>query len=226
MKILFFLLFLLINLLNGFELNLNEYLHKYNLNVKCDQILNKTKFSICYSYKEKHPILTFYELEGKWFKKHIHYSRKNLTFRPDYNIPIKYRSYSKNYSGSGFDRGHNVPNADFNWNKKYQKETFYMSNVTPQARWLNRRLWAKIEKFERYLAIKYNKDIIITGSCGNKGYLRNHVGIPKYWFKIIYIPSVNKTISFLVPNTNYHMKHAKIKRYISSVKKIKEICNF
>jgi endonuclease G len=58
-----------------------------------------------------------------------------------------------------------------------------MSNIAPQKPQLNRRLWAKIEKFTRIQAIKYKKISVITGSCGSLGTLgrkRHNVNIPKW----------------------------------------------
>jgi len=165
-----------------------------------------------------------YILKGDLVKKKI--SRKGLRFRPDYNLPAKCRSYSKDYSRTGYDRGHLASNASFDYNRKIQKETFLMSNIAPQKPNLNRRYWAKVEKFTRYLAVKYKQVEIVTGVCGNKGHIKNKVGVPAWWYKIIYIPKLNKTVAFLAPNTNVGMSKAKLKKYKSSLEEIKRICNF
>jgi endonuclease G len=101
-----------------------------------------------------------------------------------------------------------------------------MSNISPQAKWLNRKYWAKVERFARYLAVKYGKVEVVTGSCGNKGKLKNNVGIPTYWYKIIYIPKINNYVAFLAPNTNTGMKKAKLKEYRATLEDIKKICKF
>ena len=101
-----------------------------------------------------------------------------------------------------------------------------MSNIAPQAKWLNRKYWAKAERLARYLAIKYGKVEVVTGNCGSKGHLRNNVNIPSYWFKIIYIPELNETIAFLAPNINKGMKYAKIGKYLVSIKELKQVCHF
>jgi len=194
-----------------------------DLQFKCDEILHKQAFDICYSCKYKHPLAVTYILKGDLVQKKL--SRKHLTFRPDYNLPAKCRSYSKDYSRTGYDRGHLAPNAAFDYNRAIQKQTFLMSNIAPQKPQLNRRLWAKIEKFTRILAIKYGKIEVTTGVCGNKGYIKNGVGIPKYWFKIIYIPKLQKSPAFLVPNTNA-VGRRKIKEFLVDVKEIKEKCGF
>jgi len=200
--------------------DLNNFLQPIN----CDKVLHKTAFDICYSCKYKHPLVVAYILKGDLVKKKI--SRKGLSFRPDYNLPTKCRSYTKDYSRTGYDRGHLASNASFDYDRKIQKETFLMSNIAPQKPNLNRRLWAKVEKFTRYFAVKYKQVEVVTGVCGNKGHIKNKVGIPAWWYKIIYIPKLNKTVAFLAPNTNVGMSKAKLKEYRTTLEKIKKVCNF
>jgi len=216
------LLFLIPLFLLGFNSQYTPALNKDFSNLQCNQVLHKTAFDICYSCKYKHPLAVAYTLKGYLVKKKI--SRKGLYFRPDYSLPARCRSYTKNYSRTGFDRGHNAPNAAFDYNRAIQKQTFLLSNITPQKPQLNRRLWAKIEKFARVQAIRYGKVQVITGNCGNIGKIKNNVGVPAYWYKIIYIPQINKTISFLAPNTNTGMSRAKAKEFLSSLKEIEKVC--
>jgi len=61
--------------------DLNDFLQP----IKCDKVLHKTAFDICYSCTYKHPLAVAYELKGDLVKKKI--SRKGLRFRPDYNLP-------------------------------------------------------------------------------------------------------------------------------------------
>ena len=199
----------------------SKYLSNYNIDTHCDKILHKKAFDICYSCKWKTPKLVIYNINGDLIKGH-HYSRKSLRFKPDYELPTKCRSYTKNYSRTGFDRGHNTPNAAFNYNRNIQKQTFLTSNIAPQKPQLNRRLWAKIEKFSRYEAIKYGNVGIITGVCGSLGHIKHNVNIPKWWYKIIFIPN-GKIISFLAPNSNSVGKD-RAKKYLTTIKKIERVC--
>ena len=101
-----------------------------------DKILHKIAFDICYSCKKKEPNFVTYALYSNLVNKN-NYSRKHISFKPDYELPKQCRSYSKDYTHSGYDRGHKAPNAAFDYLKKIQKETFLMSNIAPQAKWLN-----------------------------------------------------------------------------------------
>jgi len=194
-------------------------------NLSCSQTLHKKVFDICYSCSKKEPNAVAYMLTKK-METAYRYSRKGLYFHTDYSLPRNCRAYSNDYTHSGYDRGHHAPNAAFAYNRSIQKQTFLMSNISPQAKWLNRRYWAKVERLARYLAIKYGKAEVITGNCGSKGHLRENVNIPAYWYKIIYIPKTDKMLAFLAPNTNAGMKTAKIKKYQVSVDKIKNVCGF
>ena len=200
----------------------SKYLPNYNIDTHCDKILHKKAFDICYSCKWKTPKLVVYKVHGDLIDKY-NLSRKSLRFRPDFNLPTKCRSYSKDYSRTGFDRGHLAPNAVFDYNRAIQRQTFLMSNIAPQKPKLNRKLWAKIEKFVRLQARKYGKVRVITGVCGSLGHIKNNVNIPAYWYKIIFRPD-GKIISFLVPNSNKIDKH-KAKKYLSNVEKIEKTCN-
>lgn len=217
------LLLILPMLLLAFTSKYTPDLNKYTQTVHCGEVLHKKVFDICYSFKKKEPSIVAYTLT-KNNEERCDISRKGLHFKTDYNIPRRYRAYPSDYKHEGYDRGHNAPNGNFNYNRAIQKQTFLMSNISPQAKWLNREYWAKVEYFAHGLAIRYNKVEVITGSCGHIGYLKRDINIPKYWFKMIYVPSLNKTISFLAPNTNKGMKKAELSKYKSTPKEIFEKC--
>lgn len=200
----------------------SKYLPNYNINAHCNRIFHKTAYDICYSCKWKTPIMSIYKIDGSLIS-NKHLSRKGLNFKPDYNLPNKCRSYRKDYSKTGFDRGHLCPNGVFNFNRKLQKETFKLSNIAPQKPKLNHRLWAKIERFARFQAREYGYISVITGVCGSIGHIKHNVNIPAYWYKIIFRPN-GKTISFLAPNTNIGMKKAKAKEFLSNIDKIEQVC--
>lgn len=201
----------------------SEYLPSYNIDIHCDKILHKKAFDICYSCKWKTPKMVIYTIDA-YLADSKNLSRKHLRFRPDYQLSTKCRSYSKDYSKTGFDRGHLAPNAVFDYDRRVQKETFLMSNITPQKPQLNRRLWAKIERFARFQARKHKKISVVTGVCGSLGYIRHNVNIPSYWYKILFL-SNGKTISFLAPNANVGMRKAKAKEFLAGLEEIEKKCN-
>ena len=201
----------------------SKYLPNKTIDIHCDKVLHKKAFDICYNYKHKTPNMVVYKLYGNLVNKN-NYSRKSLRFRPDYEIPTKYRSYSRDYSRTGYDRGHNAPNASFDYDKSIQKQTFLMSNIAPQKPNLNRRLWAKIEKFTRIQAIKNKQISVITGNCGSLGHIKNNVNIPKWWYKIIFKPN-NQLIAFISKNSN-NVGKDKAKQHLTTLEYIESVCEF
>lgn len=109
------------------------------------------------------------------------------------------------YKGSGYDRGHLAPAADFKWSKNAMSESFYMSNMSPQLPGFNRGIWKKLESLVRNWAMEYDEIYITTGPIleENLEYIGpNNVSVPKYYFKVIldYKDPEYKAIGFILPN--------------------------
>lgn len=124
------------------------------------------------------------------------------------------------YTGSGYDKGHIADAADFTFDDKQETESFYMTNMTPQLPGLNRGGWKWLETATRYYAIKYGKVVVYSGPIFGieDSKLNSKVDIPKYFWKIIYVPSTNEALSIIVPNTKIEGKD--ILKYVVSVSDI------
>ena len=70
------------------------------------------------------------------------------TFEPDWRLPEALRATTRQWTRSGFDRGHLTPNAAVAdpYGRVAQLETFLLSNVCPQAPHLNRGAWERLER--------------------------------------------------------------------------------
>jgi endonuclease G len=109
-------------------------------------------------------------------------------FRPDPDLPFGFRSIlPTDYSGSGYDRGHMTPSADRFGNLQRNEETFYMTNIVPQAKGLNQFPWQKLESYTRTLVRKGYDVYVIAGVSGDKGRIKRRVTIPASCWKILYI---------------------------------------
>jgi DNA/RNA endonuclease G (NUC1) len=84
---------------------------------------------------------------------------KQLLAENGYSLPLH-----RDYTNSGFDRGHMAPNADFNDTYENALMTFFIANIWPQTPNINRIDWLKTEKETRNLAAQYSgvKVIIIV----------------------------------------------------------------
>ncbi|MDH6358561.1 DNA/RNA non-specific endonuclease [Parabacteroides sp. PF5-9] len=114
----------------------------------------------------------------------------------------------KDYSNSGYDRGHMAPAGDMKWSEKAMKESFYLSNICPQDHDLNQGLWRDLEELCRLWAIENNRLLIACGPIISKEMKRvgiNRVGVPTHFYKVICMISDNKYegIAFVLENKAY-----------------------
>ncbi len=121
---------------------------------KCDQILIDT-FTICYNYDRKSPTAVYVEVTGESVEKDID---KRPPFFTDKRVKKEFRTTSKDYTNTGYDRGHfGASDASHDWDKKHQKATYSMANIVPQTPFANRYKFIALEKHEREMAVKYGR---------------------------------------------------------------------
>ena len=95
-------------------------------------------------------------------------SGRSPNFFVDTNLPPNfYWVQTTDYSGSGYDRGHLCPSGDRTDTVAHNDETFFMSNIIPQAPDNNQGVWANLESYCRTLASAGN-EVLIT--CGPEGF--------------------------------------------------------
>jgi len=109
------------------------------------------------------------------------------------------------YKGSGYDRGHLAPAGDMTWDATAMAESFYYSNMSPQAPGFNRGIWKNLEEQVRSWAAEYGMLYIATGPVLSKGLSvigPDKVSVPEYYYKAIldYQPPVEKAIGFIMRN--------------------------
>jgi endonuclease G len=91
-------------------------------------------------------------------------------FRADADLPSGwYQVKPTDYSGYGFDRGHNCPSADRTATVADNSATFLMSNMMPQAPNNNQQTWGNLEDYCRTLVRAGNELYIVCGSYGRGG---------------------------------------------------------
>nr|WP_186464325.1 DNA/RNA non-specific endonuclease [Nitrospirillum amazonense] len=90
--------------------------------------------------------------------------RKNA-FAPDPDLPPGHRAELADYKGPAgvYDRGHFAPNSDFEWDAQVQRESFYLSNMSPQASHLNQWEWEALEEATRAWALDRGPLIVMDG---------------------------------------------------------------
>jgi endonuclease G, mitochondrial len=121
---------------------------------------------------------------------------KRVPFYPD-KLPEGFTQVvPKDYTGSGFDRGHMCPHSDRSSTPDASRATFVMTNMIPQSPEVNQHAWNALESYCRYLVQKKNKTLyIICGPAGKGGTARNgfkvrlkgKVTVPAACWKVIVV---------------------------------------
>ena len=96
------------------------------------------------------------------------------------------------YQKTCLDRGHQAPSGDRTASLPDNQATFYMSNMTPQSSYLNRRTWLSLERFARRLVEEQGKELsIYAGSVfgGSDSAIgpKKDIQVPKQNYKILVI---------------------------------------
>ena len=140
---------------------------------------------------------------ANWVSWHLSTAWKGETarqndFRPDPSLPNNwYEVNPRDYTDTGFDRGHLCPSDDRDGDLEDNQETFFMTNMTPQAPDHNRGIWKTLEGYGRILTQQGNEVYIIAGTIGEggtgaNGFARtigknNNITVPASLWKIIVV---------------------------------------
>lgn len=149
---------------------------------------------------------------------------KRPYFEKDSKVKTKSAHY-KNYSNSGYDKGHLCPAADRQFSKLAHDETFLTSNISPQNHQFNSGIWNRLEQKTRYWATKYKSLYIVTGgilSTDLKTIGTEKVGVPNYFYKIIldYHEPEIKAIAFLIPHED---SNKNLYKFVTSIDEIETL---
>lgn len=166
-------------------------------------ILQRRGYTVSYNSDLKIPNwvawkLTKQRLNGK--------AKRTDEFLPDPDLPVSARSLDSDYSGSRYDRGHMAPAGDMKWDKLAMAESFYLSNMCPQASNLNRGDWRILEEKCRDWARRGEDFYIVCGPVLKEGVKhkrigRNKVTVPEGFFKVLLVlGDKERAVGFLYPN--------------------------
>ena len=154
------------------------------------EIRNFTNYSICYRESYEQAEWSAYSLSYLQLEKNA--ARSN-DFSPDPAISTGSASLS-DYKGSGYDRGHLTPAADMAFSELAMSESFYMSNMSPQAPQFNRGIWKDLEAQVRLWVERFGKVYVVSGPLLDKASEfyktigENKVAVPKAYYKVILVP--------------------------------------
>jgi len=138
-------------------------------------LMEKGEYALSYNRSLGRPNWVSWHLSDEWVGTLFRVD----TFRPDPAIPPDwYRVQAFDFTNSGFDRGHMVPNADRDKETSIpiNQATFLMSNMVAQAPDNNQGPWASLENYLRTLLpatttppLPANEIYIVAGGMGSGG---------------------------------------------------------
>ena len=185
------------------------------------QIIHHKYYTLSYSEKHEQAEWVAYNLNAA----HIASSNfKRPYFEKDPKVKTQSAHY-KNYSKSGYDKGHLCPAGDRKFSKFAHDETFLTSNISPQEHQFNAGIWNRLEQKTRYLATKYKSLYVITGGIledSSKSIGSEKVTVPTNFYKIIldfHEPEI-KAIAFLIPHED---SEKALYKFVTSIDNIEEI---
>ncbi|TPE43600.1 DNA/RNA non-specific endonuclease [Pontibacter mangrovi] len=171
-------------------------------------LMVKPQYVLSYSRDRGTPNWVSWHLSSTWTGS----APRQDDFRADMALPADwYRVSASSYTGSGFDRGHNIPSADRTRTMEDNSATFLMTNMIPQAPNNNRNTWANLEDYTRDLIDDGMEAYVIMGSYGIGGVGSNgavntidngRVTVPKnIWKVIVVLPEGDNDINRISTST-------------------------
>lgn len=170
------------------------------------ELLDHKYYVVGYNKKHKQAAYVAYLLTAEMVNENDNVSRKGVGFKKDYLLSDNYAT-KQDYTNSGYVRGHLCPSKDMCWSFASMKETFYMSNVSPQYQGFNDGLWKKLEGSVRKWAVENDSILVLCGPVlsSKKGEIgENKVSVCSKFYKIVVditYPTY-KMIAFIMDNTN------------------------
>lgn len=164
-------------------------------------VIDPPGFVLGYSEFHRHPLWVAYRLDGP---RDGPLPARPRHFEVDYRTLL--RVGADDFRNTGYDRGHLAPNyamARFH-GRSAQLASFRMSNITPQRRGLNQKLWQRLEEIETDVYAAADGPLwVVMGPVFDQDGPRLDTGIsvPQAFFRIWVRqgPDGPQVLAFVVP---------------------------
>jgi endonuclease G, mitochondrial len=132
-------------------------------------------------------------------------AKRSDSFSADQSLPRAHRAELSDYARSGYDTGHMVNSADMLWSARAERESFILSNMSPQLPALNRSAWKTLETAIRGWTLQTGDTYTIySGNIytmpAEKTIGRNQVVVPTALWKVVVSHRTHDAWAFLFPN--------------------------
>jgi len=169
------------------------------------QVVRHTHYTLSYSEDHEQAEWVAYELTEQSLK--VPNVPRAKRFNPDPMVETR-SAHHRDYTGSGFSRGHLAPAGDMAFDKEAMQESFYMSNMSPQKSGMNGGIWNELEETVRDWAYHNDQIYVVTGPVLTNDHIIKTIGktskvaVSDLFYKVIldYKKPEVKAIGFLIPN--------------------------
>lgn len=195
----------------------------------------RVAYSVGYDGPHKQPSWVYERLTARGLQGAV--ERDGFQFASDPDLPQPLRSTNDDYKGSGFDRGHLCPAGNAHANSQAMKETFYLSNISPQTPQLNRGYWRELESHVRNLTKEYAILHVYSGPLylpykakNGKKYVKyqvigeSQVAVPTHYFKAVFaqkLGGLKFLEAYIVPNRAI-AANTPLKKYTVTLGKVEQ----
>lgn len=173
---------------------------------KAERILHRSGYVLGYDPEKLIPRWTAYRIN-------LLRSYERQQFAPDPEIPPNEQAEARDYTASGYDRGHLItPREVAGYGMRAATEANYLSTVAPQHPSLNRYSWYRLEAMGRDLSAQGKATWVIAGPIftsveGKTSFAvigQRKVAVPSGFFRIIVTQESEGSVeaqAFIIPNT-------------------------
>ena len=136
---------------------------------------------------------------------------------------------TRDYSNSGYDRGHLCPAADQKWSPEAMVDCFSLANIAPQDHSLNTGAWKTLENKERQWAERDSAIVIVAGPIYEKSDTirigQAGVRVPGAFFKVMIAPYLDQPrgIAFVYPNMT---APGNMENYVMTIRDVEKLTGY
>jgi endonuclease G len=197
----------------------------------------KAQYVVSYNGTRKVPNWVSWELNSAYLGS----AARQNNYRSDSTLPSSLpQATPADYSGSGWDRGHMCPSADRTASTTANGQTFYLTNMVPQATNNNGGPWAKLEDYERGLATSGKEVMIVAGGTysSSSRTIGAGVSVPDSTWKVVVVldktsdgaaqvKTTTRVIGVIMPNDDARISASDTwQKYRVSVRTIENATHF
>jgi endonuclease G len=185
------------------------------------EVVRHVYFALSYDENHEQAEWVAYEITRERLNKN--WAERPNSFRPDAAVRTE-SATPRDYSSSGYDKGHLCAAADMGFDPVAIDETFLMSNISPQVKAFNGGVWRELEECTRDWGRKFKRIYVATGPVltqtpkGTIGFSK--VSIPAAFYKVIYAPEQHKAIAFVMPN---QLSDRPVMDYVTTIDEVEKI---